>query len=390
TINGTFSLTFVADTQTRGIKTITAKGPSHDLAIASFFLQGQAEFTITKDGPKEASPASQITYTITYQNIGEESGYATLTDYLPTQTTYTTDTSGFTPTITTTTITWYLGLTGTTTKSFNLLLDLSAAATNGTKLTNVSEIAWDSQKRQSTCTTQVTKKEVKLWIEKLGPYQARNGEEITYGITYFNNGNSPATNTTITDNYPSDLFEFSTSTLSPTTATPGTITWDIGTISPQSGGSFTITGTVTGTITGSLITNTIRLSSQGIQATSTCVTEIITPAYTLMITKQGPAEVKQGADIKYDITYSNLSNTSVPYATITDTIPAGAIFVSANPSCSLMVGNQIIWYIENLKAHKSKNIKLTLKATAQAPLTLTNIVQIKDPAGKASTAFWNT
>lgn len=97
----------------------------------------------------------------------------------------------------------------------------------------------------------------------------------------------------------------------------------------------------------------------------------------LRVTKTAKSRVKTGTKLTYVVTVRNNGPNSAPNVVITDTIPAGTTFVSANPtrgSCS-NAGNLVTCNIGNLANHRSAAIIIVVKVTAPNGTILNNTAQ---------------
>ncbi|MBZ9571930.1 DUF11 domain-containing protein [Patescibacteria group bacterium] len=90
----------------------------------------------------------------------------------------------------------------------------------------------------------------------------KTGEQITYTLTYINNGNADATNVTMTDDYNEEHLDVNNSGSGTVIDNPGEVYWNIGTVPPGGSGSVSYTTTVNGNMprgTGLYITNTAQI-----------------------------------------------------------------------------------------------------------------------------------
>jgi uncharacterized repeat protein (TIGR01451 family) len=92
-------------------------------------------------------------------------------------------------------------------------------------------------------------------VKSASPSPASSGEPVTFTITYRNDGTAPATNFVITDRLDAileDIAPMDGGVFDPATRT---ITWQIGTVAPQSSGTVRFSATVDDFAGGRTITN---------------------------------------------------------------------------------------------------------------------------------------
>jgi uncharacterized repeat protein (TIGR01451 family) len=97
----------------------------------------------------------------------------------------------------------------------------------------------------------------------------------------------------------------------------------------------------------------------------------------LRVTKTAKSRVKTGTKLTYVVTVRNNGPNSAPNVVITDTMPAGTTFVSANPTrgtCS-NAGNLVTCNIGTLANHRSAAIIIVVKVTAPNGTILNNTAQ---------------
>jgi uncharacterized repeat protein (TIGR01451 family) len=103
-----------------------------------------ADLFVTKDGPAEAMAGGEITYTITFGNLGpDDAAHVRLRDMLPADTTYVSDTLGGANFPMAGVVDWYLGtVPGGYNNSFELTVQVGGAVIPGTDL--IDQIAIES------------------------------------------------------------------------------------------------------------------------------------------------------------------------------------------------------------------------------------------------------
>lgn len=98
------------------------------------------------------------------------------------------------------------------------------------------------------------------------------------------------------------------------------------------------------------------------------------PPAEVTVTKSAPLSVTVGEPFDYTIIISNTSDNLAADIALTDSAPAGVVFVAtAGNGCSLL-GNIVSCQMETLAAHSA--ITLQIRALAQVTTTVTNLAQI--------------
>jgi uncharacterized repeat protein (TIGR01451 family) len=115
------------------------------------------------------------------------------------------------------------------------------------------------------------------------------------------------------------------------------------------------------------------------------VTTVMKPD--LSVTKTGPEMRYAGRPVAYDITVTNGAGAEKPTTAdamntvLTDTVPAGARFVSATHGGELQRG-KVVWRLGTIKPGGSKTVQVTF--VAEEPCVLRNTASVTASCGKAS------
>ncbi len=253
-----------------------------------------------------------------------------------------------------------------------------------------------------------------LEVLKTGPATAERGKNITYTIRVRNIGNAPATNVQVTDTTSLGL-AFVSNSGDCTTAFP----CSLGTLAP--GGSRTITSTFAIDVTaaapfdntarassteeslpgypaGLLVNNTSKTSSLpsatsgggggvviggGTPATPPPVTAGAEPDLTVAITV--PPTATPGSNVTVNLTASNIGNASADNTVITYELPPGAVFVSADPACTVS-GNIISCNVGTLAAGSSSPSFGIVIKLPDTPTTLTSVARVSTTTPESNTS----
>jgi uncharacterized repeat protein (TIGR01451 family) len=311
--------------------------------------------TVTKVGPATVAPNTDMTYTITWTNNGPaDATNVTLTDTLPAGETLV----GFTfhtspaPPFTTCSL---IGTIDCSTPSMpvgsqvsaDVLVHVASGIADGTVLTNTASVSTPDQSdpntanNQSTAATTVQLLRTDLAVTKVGPATVAPNTNMTYTITWTNNGPADATNVTLTDTLPAGEtlvgFTFHTSPAPPFTTCGliGTIACSTPSMPVGSQVSADVLVHVaSGIADGTVLSNTAVVAGGADQIDpttgnnqSTAATTVQLPRTDLAVTKVGPATVAPNTNMTYTITWTNNGPADATNVTLTDTLPAGETLV---------------------------------------------------------------
>ena len=125
------------------------------------------------------------------------------------------------------------------------------------------------------------------------------------------------------------------------TKSGNTVTWFVGALASQASiqRSFVVTATQTITNNAYQVVADGNFSAGGQAAVVTAVSPPGQP--NLVISKSGPGSVTPGSPVTYILTVTNSGDTAVSGMTITDTLPAGATYISGGTP----TGNAVTWQI---------------------------------------------
>ncbi len=95
-------------------------------------------------------------------------------------------------------------------------------------------------------------------------------------------------------------------------------------------------------------------------------------------TTYAPYTLVHGQQTTYMLNWLNFSTASATQVVITDTLPAGMDYASANPLPTSRNGNVITWSVGTLAPFSNNVIYLTVDVTAAAGTVLTNTVTARN------------
>jgi uncharacterized repeat protein (TIGR01451 family) len=202
--------------------------------------------------------------------------------------------------------------------------------------------------------------DVQLSIGKSGPPSAQVGESITYTLSITNSGNLQATNLLVTDTLP-----LGSNYISGGTLINNVVNWTLPVLEPFNGTAhfqFVVTATQT-------ITNIDYgvIADGGYSATGEhLVTTLIESSEPeLTIQKTGPHSAEPGTPVTYTLTVGNNGNLIATNLLITDSLPAGATYVSGGT----LVGDAVSWSLPSLDPNGTAEFQFVVTANE----TITNL-----------------
>ncbi len=335
-----------------------------------------ADLETTKSGPATAVAGDQVTYTIGVANNGpSEAVNVEVTDPIPS--------AGFTfnPTASSSGCTENSGLLtcagGTlvsgATASFTVVFDIDQSMADGTTITNVATSSTDTEDPNpandvDSVDTEIVRQS-DLFVQKDDNTEiATAGTQMTYTLTYGNNGDSDATGVTIVDTLPAGV-SFNGGLSDPVCSASGaTVTCVIGNVVAGANGSVEVTVDIDAALAdGTVLSNEATISATEDDPNSlNNATEVDTPttrAAELELTKTDDIDpVLAGEDISYTVTVVNIGPSTDTGIVLTDTLPAGVTFVSG-PGCSES-GGTVTCAIGTLAPTANRSFTITVATDA--------------------------
>jgi uncharacterized repeat protein (TIGR01451 family) len=197
------------------------------------------------------------------------------------------------------------------------------------------------------------------------------GKPLSYTITVHNGGPLTAASVSLQDTLPSGLTFVSMVPAGQGSCTPGTpITCSLGNI--LSGQNVKVTLSVNTTVNGSF-TNQVSVGSvthdQAPGNNSASATTTVLPSADLSVSKVGaPTPVYAGYPLTYTITVLNNGPSSAASVILTDTLPAGVVFVSVQPGNCTGTGPVVCTW-SSLPASSNTQVKLVVRTTLGGSIT---------------------
>ncbi len=301
-------------------------------------INGDENATTAKVGDK-------ITWNIVVKNNSNVQKTVKLTEMLP-GTTLSMDT-----------VTLAAGASETVTAEY--VVTLKDYENVGHKLFNTVKGQTDKPDEEKTTTDEGTEVEEPYSITKIGAEKVQVGSEFTYIITVNNNTNEELKNFTITDVLPNGI-TFVSAAFDDETITPVDGVYTIASLAAGAEGKLEIKvkAATVGTVT-----NTATLTVGDKTYDDTAKTEITDKPVTttnLSVSKKADKQtVKPGEQVTYKITVTNNGSITANDVVITDNLPEGLEFVSANLS-----GDNGQYSVGDLAAGASATLTITAKVAA--------------------------
>jgi len=216
-------------------------------------------------------------------------------------------------------------------------------------------------------------------VAKSCPPEANLGTAGSFSITVSNPGDAPAQNVTVVDDYDESLVTVNAASVSDGgTVANGVITWNIAELAAGASKTFTYTGAFVSSLpvgqTKVVVKNSVAVTSDNALPASTfCETTLIAPD--LAVAKTCPVDMIAGESAQYSLVVSNSGDASVANVVLTDTLPAGVTYVSANPEPVSRAGQTLTFNLGDLAigASSTVTIDVTVSATGSS---LTNSASV--------------
>ena len=176
-------------------------------------------------------------------------------------------------------------------------------------------------------------------VTKSGPLTILAGNNITYNVGVTNSGTVNAQNVTLADTLPPNTtFVSNTQNTGPTftcSAPAGSVNCTIATLTAGASATFTLVYNVNANAAnGSTVTNTASISTTTSEPVTTnnsqSTSATVINSADLSVTKSGPATSPSNTNVTYIVTAANAGPSAATGVTLTDTLPPGMSFVSAN------------------------------------------------------------
>jgi uncharacterized repeat protein (TIGR01451 family) len=320
-----------------------------------------------------------ITFTVTLTNNGpSEATNVTVSDPLPAGLSLVTAT----PSLGTYDSTTGLWTVGTVTAAAQETLQFQATVVSPNAQTNIAAVAradqFDPDPGNNQASATATPQQADLALTKTVSNPTPNvGDTITYTVTLNDLGPNPATNVTVDDLLPAGLTLL---TATPSAGTYGGGVWTVGTVDPSRAETLTLTARVDSP---SPQTNTATIGHSDQfdpDTTNNTASATATPqqADLVMSKAVSNATPNVGGTIIYTVTVSNIGPDAATNVSVTDLLPAGLTFVSANPSQGAYNSATGLWTVNTLSPTTTATLQIQATVVSPDPQTNTATVTHSD------------
>jgi uncharacterized repeat protein (TIGR01451 family) len=344
-----------------------------------------ADVSITKSGsPGSVNAGEDVTYSMHVANAGPGTATAvSVGDTLPAGTSFVSADHG--GSLSGGTVTWNLGdLASGDSLDLSLVLEVDpgriADVTNTATASTTASDPDASNDTDSATTTVNTSANLSL-VKSDSPDPVQVGQNLTYTLDVANAGPSDARNVTVTDTLPAGVtYVSSTPTQGTCSEASLIVTCTLGTVA--AGASPTITIVVSPSVAGGL-SNTATVSSTTSDPdvnndtdTEDTTVSAVQASADLSITKSDDVDpVDAGADLTYTLTVSNAGPNDGTNTVVTDMVPAGTSFVSADAG-GIESGGMVTWNLGDVASGGSTTVHLVVHVDPARTLDLSNTATV--------------
>ena len=214
-----------------------------------------------------------------------------------------------------------------------------------------------------------------VWIEKsVSPEFIDRKQETTFTIVVGNDGPSTARTVTLNDTLPAGLEFLSEDSPVCDAVLPPEIACEFGDLAPGETRTFQIMvkGVANGELTNTATVETITPEPTDHKPNSDDATVIVGPVADLELEKTGPATVAADGELTWTLKATNNGEDPATGVQITDPLPAGTVFVSADAGCTLASGT-VVCAVGDLAVGESAERQITVTVPrALADTTVVN------------------
>ena len=226
--------------------------------------------------------------------------------------------------------------------------------------------------------------EANVRVDKDGPAApVLQGTSFEYTIRVENAGASAATAVTLSDPLPSGVtFEDVTTDVGSCSEAGGTIDCSFGTMQPGAEAEVTVRVSADDVGTWDNVATVATPSTESTTADNDDDAEVeVVPAADLGVEKTAPPTADPGSEIPYELGVRNNGPSPATGVTLSDTLPAGVEFLSADPDCGEASG-VVTCAVGDLAVDESRTYTVTVRVPyALGGQTLTNSVVVNGNEG---------
>jgi uncharacterized repeat protein (TIGR01451 family) len=322
-----------------------------------------------------ADPDDEITYTLTYNNLG--TGLAinvVIEDTIPAQTEFVSANPAYTS-VSGDTYTWEIGdVSGGSGGSITLVVKVEIGTPDETVLTNEVTLNYDDangnpQSEESDSVDVTVTAPVMTLDKKADTSTADPGDIILYTIKYENTGTGEATNIWINDTIPAAT-TFVESNPTYDSVSGDTYTWFFASIGADTKGEIRIRVQVDiGTADGTLLRNSVTLDYADANGNPypqlSDYVDVLVTAPVMSLTKTADVTTADPSDwINYTVTFTNSGTGNATNVYINDTIPEDVDFKGSTPAYTSVSGRTYTWFFSLVGPSETVVITITVQVKA--------------------------
>jgi uncharacterized repeat protein (TIGR01451 family) len=190
---------------------------------------------------------------------------------------------------------------------------------------------------------------------------------ITYALSYHNAGNAAAQKVHVADQVPTGTAYVPGSATAGAVLAGNVLSWELGDLPPGSSGEVSFQVRVSPlAITGQAISNTASVISGSLAKNSNTVTTPVSSLAAIQLIKSAPATVLAGTPLTYELRVGNTGTVPLTGVVLTDTIPEGTTFVSADSGGLFSAGSgTVAWNIGTMAPGQQQMVTLTVLVGAK-------------------------
>jgi uncharacterized repeat protein (TIGR01451 family) len=368
-------------------------------ATADTVVGAGAYLSIVKtDSPDPVTAGELVTYTLTVANAGpSDAEGVSVTDTVPSGTTFVSATGGVTPTAGV--LTWNLGAIAASAPPTTLTVVVRVDSSTTSNLSNTAAVSSqtnDPNPANNTAaqsTAVVTSADLQL-TKTDSPDPVVAGRQVTYTLTVSTAGPSDALGVSVADTLPAGTTFVSASNGGAFAS--GVVTWNLGTIAA---GSAPVTRTLVVLVnpsTTSSLSNTATVSSSTSDPnpannSATEATAVNTSADLSIVKTDSPDPVVAGHQVTYTLSVANAGPSDALNVAVADTIPAGTTFSSASNGGTYASG-VVTWSLGSIAASAPPvsvtlvvNVDTSTASSLSNTATVSSSVSDPNPANNSAT-----
>ncbi len=364
---------------------------SNNSDTAITLVTASADLSLTKSGPPTVSATGSVTYSLVVANAGPSDATAlTVTDVLPAGVTFVSASgTGWTCTAAgnvSVDCTLPSLPTGATAPTITVVVTAPPQAVSLSNTASVASTTSDPDLTNNTdsATTGVSAV-ADLAIAKSGPATVVAAGAVSYDLVVTNAGPSDAVGLSVSDSLPAGVTFVSVAGTGWTCSHAGNVSVACTTPTLATGVTApAITVVVTAPVQATSLTNTASVASTtadpDVTDNSDSVTTAVTASADVAIVKSGPAAVPANGTVTYDLVVSNAGPSDAATITVTDALPGGVTFVSANGAgwaCSNVASTSVTCTTASLATGATAP---TITVVVTAPGSAANLTNTADVA----------